>query len=49
MNTTMNRESKDVIIDKVSQYLHWLTIPKKEFGNMPICPYLDTELRKEQL
>ena len=49
MNTTMNRESKDTIIDKVSQYLHWLTIPKKEFGNMPICPYLDTELRKEQL
>ena len=49
MNTNMNRESKDVIIDKVSQYLHWLTIPKKEFGNMPICPYLDTELRKEQL
>jgi hypothetical protein len=49
MNTTMNKESKDTIIDKVSQYLHWLTIPKKEFGNMPICPYLDTELRKEQL
>ena len=49
MNTTMNRESRDTIIDKVSQYLHWLTIPKKEFGNMPICPYLDTELRKEQL
>jgi hypothetical protein len=42
-------ESRNTIIDKVSQYLHWLTIPKKEFGNMPICPYLDTELRQEQL
>jgi len=42
-------ETKDQIINKVSQYLHWLTIPKAEFGNMPICPYLDTELRKEQL
>jgi len=45
----MIKENKHTIIDKVSQYLHWLTIPKKEFGNMPICPYLDTELRKEQL
>ena len=42
-------ESRDTIIDKVSQYLHWLTIPKKEFGNMPICPYLDKELRDDKL
>ena len=26
-------ESRNQIIDKVSQYLHWLTIPKKEFNN----------------
>ena len=42
-------ESKSTIIDKVSQYLHWLTIPKKEFGNMPPCPFLDKELRNDNL
>ena len=42
-------ESRNTIIDKVSQYLHWLTIPKKEFGNMPVCPYLDKELTNNQL
>jgi len=42
-------EPKSTIIDKVSQYLHWLTIPKKEFGNMPICPYLNVELSKDLL
>ena len=43
------KESRDTIIDKVAQYLHWLTIPKKEFGNMPICPFLDTEMREDKL
>ena len=43
------RESKEIIINKVSEYLHWLTIPKKEFGNMPVCPFLDKELRDNQL
>ena len=42
-------ESKDQIINRVSEYLHWLTIPKKEFGNMPICPFLDKELNTNQL
>ena len=42
-------ETRDIIIDKVAQYLHWLTIPKQEFGNMPICPYLDTEMRNDML
>ena len=45
MNT--KQESRDTIIDKVAQYLHWLTIPKKEFGNMPVCPFLDTEMRND--
>ena len=45
----MERESRDTIIDKVAQYLHWLTIPKKEFGNMPVCPFLDTEMRNDLL
>ena len=42
-------ETKEQIISKVSEYLHWLTIPKKEFGNMPPCPFLDKELRDNQL
>ena len=42
-------ESRDTIIDKVAQYLHWLTIPKKELGNMPVCPYLDKEMRDNLL
>jgi len=48
MNTII-KESKSTIIDKVAQYLHSLTIPKQEFNNMPICPYLDKELKSEQL
>ena len=42
-------DDKDTIIGKTSEYLHWLTIPKKEFGNMPVCPFLDKELRDNQL
>jgi len=42
-------EDKTTIINKVSEYLHWLTIPKQEFGNMPVCPFLDKELRDSQL
>ena len=42
-------ESRDKIIDKVAQYLHWLTIPKKEFNNMPVCPFLDKEMRDDML
>ena len=42
-------ENKDTIIGKVSEYLHWLTIPKKEFGNLPPCPFLDKELRDNNL
>jgi len=42
-------ESKDIIIGKVSEYLHWLTIPKQEFGNLPVCPFLDKELRDDNL
>ena len=42
-------ETKQQIIDNTAQYLHWLTIPKKEFGNMPVCPFLDKELRDDLL
>ena len=42
-------ESKEQIISKVSEYIHWLTIPKKEFHNMPPCPFLDKEMRDDKL
>ena len=45
----MNKEPRNEIIDKVAQYLHWLTIPKKEFSNMPVCPFLDKEMRDDNL
>ena len=45
----MNKEPRNEIIDKVAQYLHWLTIPKSEFGNMPVCPFLDKEMRDDNL
>ena len=42
-------ESKEQIISKVSEYKHWLTITKKEFNNMPPCPFLDKEMRDDKL
>ena len=49
MSNPIKQESRSTIIDKVAQYLHWLTIPKKEFGNMPTCPFLDKELKQDLL
>ena len=43
------KESREVIIDKTAKYLHWLTIPKSEFGNMPVCPFLEKEMRDDML
>ena len=43
------KESREVIIDKTAKYLHWLTIPKQEFGNMPVCPFLEKEMRDDLL
>ena len=43
------QDDRNTIISKTSEYLHWLTIPKQEFGNMPVCPYLDKELRDDNL
>ena len=42
-------ETKEQIIDKVAQYLHWLTIPKTELNNMPICPFIQPELSQDNL
>ena len=49
MSNPIKQESRSTIIDKVAQYLHWLTIPKQEFGNMPTCPFLDKELKQDLL
>jgi hypothetical protein len=46
---TIKPESRSTIIDKVAQYLHWLTIPKQEFNDMPVCPFLDKELKQDLL
>ena len=42
-------ETKQQIIDNTAKYLHWLTIPKQEFGNMPVCPFLEKEMRDDML
>ena len=42
-------ESREQIINRTAEYLHWLTIPKKEFGNMPVCPFLNREMETNQL
>ena len=49
MSTSIQQDDRDTIIGNTSEYLHWLTIPKQEFGNMPPCPFLDKELRDDNL
>ena len=45
----MKYESNDVILDKAYQYLHWLTTPNKAFSDMPVCPFIEPEIKKDQL
>ena len=45
----MNNESNEVILDKAYQYLHWLTTPNEAFGGMAVCPFIEPEIKKEQL
>jgi len=42
-------ESKETILEKSYQYLHWLTTPHESFSNMPVCPFIEPEIKKEQL
>jgi len=42
-------ESRETIIDKVAEYLHWLMIPKTELNNMPVCPFVKPELSQNNL
>ena len=42
-------ESKEQILDKAYQYIHWLTQPNPAFSNMAVCPFIEPEIKKEQL
>jgi len=41
--------NKHIILDKVSQYLHWLSIPLPEFNNIAVCPFIEKELSQDKL
>ena len=43
------KESNDIILEKAYQYLHWLTTPNEAFGGMAVCPFIEPEIKKEQL
>ena len=42
-------ESRDTILEKAYQYLHWLTTPNPAFSNMAVCPFIEPEIKKDQL
>ena len=42
-------ESKEQILDKAYQYIHWLTTPNEAFSNMAVCPFIEPEIKKDQL
>jgi hypothetical protein len=43
------KESKEQILEKAYQYIHGLTTPHEAFSNMPICPFIEPEIKQEQL
>ena len=45
----MMYESKEQMLEKAYQYLSWLTTPNENFSNMPVCPFIEPEIKKEQL
>ena len=42
-------ESKEQMLEKAYQYIHWLTTPHEAFSNMAVCPFIEPEIKKEQL
>ena len=42
-------ESKDTILEKAYQYIHWVTTPNEAFSDMPVCPFIEPEIKKDQL
>jgi len=45
----MKYESKEVMLEKAYQYIHWLTKPNDAFSGMAVCPFIEPEIKKEQL
>ncbi len=45
----MKYESNDIMLDKAYQYIHWLTTPNEAFGGLAVCPFIEPEIKKEQL
>ena len=43
------QETKEQILDKAYQYLAWLTEPHEAFQNMPVCPFIEPEIKREVL
>ena len=39
-------ESKEQILEKAYQYIHWLTQPNPAFSNMAVCPFIEPEIKK---
>ena len=42
-------ESKEQMLEKAYQYIHWLTTPHEAFSDMAVCPFIEPEIKKEQL
>ena len=42
-------ETKEQILEKAYQYIHWLTTPNEAFSDMPVCPFIEPEIKKDQL
>ena len=36
-------EDREVIIEKVNQYIDWLAKPNEAFGGFPVCPFVEKE------
>ena len=45
----MQVESTEVILEKSYEYLHWLTTPHQAFSSMPVCPFVEPEISKDEL
>ena len=43
------KESKEQMLERAYQYIHWLTTPNPAFSNMAVCPFVEPEIKQEQL
>ena len=43
------KESKEQMLERAYQYIHWLTTPNEAFSNMAVCPFIEPEIKQEQL